>query len=32
MNMFDYKDGKNFTGLEGAPDPSRWTGKDFFAN
>jgi hypothetical protein len=32
MNMFDYKGGKNFTGLEGAPDPSRWTGKDLFAN
>lgn len=32
LNMFDYKGGKNFTGLEGAPDPSRWTGKDLFAN
>ncbi len=32
MNMFDYKGGKNFTGLEGAPDPSRWTHKDLFAN
>jgi hypothetical protein len=32
LNMFDYKDGKNFTGLEGAPDPSRWTGKDLFEN
>ena len=30
--MFDYKGGKNFTGFEGAPDPSRWTGKDLFAN
>ena len=30
--MFDYKGGKNFTGLEGTPDPSRWTGKDLFAN
>ncbi len=32
LNLFDYKGGKNFTGLEGAPDPSRWTGKDLFAN
>ncbi len=32
LNMFDHKGGKNFTGLEGAPDPSRWTGKDLFAN
>ena len=33
LNMFDYKGGKNFTGFEeGAPDPSRWTGKDLFAN
>ena len=32
LNMFDYKDGKNFTGFEGAPDPKRWTGKDLFAN
>jgi hypothetical protein len=32
LNMFDHKDGKNFTGLDGAPDPSRWTGKDLFAN
>ena len=30
--MFAYEGGKNFTGLEGAPDPSRWTGKDLFAN
>ena len=30
--MFDYKGGKNFTGFEGVPDPSRWTGKDLFAN
>ena len=30
--MFDYKGGKNFTGYEGTPDPSRWTGKDLFAN
>ncbi len=32
LNMFDHEGGKNFTGLEGAPDPSRWTGKDLFAN
>ncbi len=32
LNMFDHKGGKNFTGLEGAPDPSRWTGKDLFSN
>ena len=32
LNLFDHKNGKNFTGLEGAPDPSRWTGKDLFAN
>jgi hypothetical protein len=32
LNMFDHKGGKNFTGLEGTPDPSRWTGKDLFAN
>ncbi|MGC8602524.1 MAG: DUF4331 family protein [Desulfomonilaceae bacterium] len=32
LNMFDHKGGKNFTGLEGAPDPSNWTGKDLFAN
>jgi hypothetical protein len=32
LNMFDHKNGKNFTGLEGKPDPSRWTGKDLFAN
>jgi hypothetical protein len=32
LNMFDYKGGKNFTGFEGTPDPSRWTGKDLFAN
>ena len=32
LNLFDYEGGKNFTGLEGAPDPSRWTGKDLFAN
>jgi hypothetical protein len=32
LNMFDWKDGKNFTGFESAPDPSRWTGKDLFAN
>ena len=32
LNMFDHKGGKNFTGLEGAPDPSRWTDKDLFAN
>ena len=32
LSMFDYKDGKNFTGFEGAPDPKRWTGKDLFAN
>jgi hypothetical protein len=32
LNMFDHKGGKNFTGLEGSPDPSRWTGKDLFAN
>ena len=31
LNMFDYKDGKNFTG-EAKPDASRWTGKDLFAN
>jgi hypothetical protein len=32
LNMFHYQGGKNFTGLEGSPDPSRWTGKDLFAN
>ena len=35
LNMFHYQDGENFTNftsLEGAPDPSRWTGKDLFAN
>ena len=32
LNMFDYKGGKNFTGYEGTPDPSRWTRKDLFAN
>jgi Domain of unknown function (DUF4331) len=32
LNMFDWKDGKNFTGFEHAPDPSNWTGKDLFAN
>ncbi|MHB8069975.1 MAG: DUF4331 family protein [Desulfobaccales bacterium] len=32
LNLFDHGGGKNFTGLEGAPDPSRWTGKDLFAN
>jgi hypothetical protein len=32
LDMFDHKGGKNFTGLEGAPDPSRWTGKDLFSN
>lgn len=32
LNLFDHKGGKNFTGLEGVPDPSRWTGKDLFAN
>jgi hypothetical protein len=32
LNMFDHKDGKNFTGLDGAPDPGRWTGKDLFVN
>lgn len=32
LNLFDHKNGKNFTGLEGTPTPSRWTGKDLFAN
>jgi len=32
LNMFDHKGGKNFTGLEGAPEPGRWTGTDLFAN
>jgi hypothetical protein len=32
LDMFDHKGGKNFTGLEGTPDPSRWTGTDLFAN
>jgi hypothetical protein len=32
LNMFDWQEGKNFTGFESAPDPSRWTGKDLFAN
>jgi hypothetical protein len=32
LNLFDHEGGKNFTGLEGVPDPSRWTGKDLFAN
>jgi hypothetical protein len=32
MKMFDHKGGKNFTGLEGTPDPSSWTDKDLFAN
>jgi len=32
LNMFDHEGGKNFTGLEGEPDPSRWTGKDLFEN
>lgn len=32
LDMFDHKDGKNFTGLDGEPAPSRWTGKDLFAN
>ncbi|AFM23202.1 DUF4331 family protein [Desulfomonile tiedjei] len=32
LNMFDHEGGKNFTGLEGSPDPNRWTGKDLFAN
>jgi hypothetical protein len=32
LDMFDHKGGKNFTGLEGEPDASRWTGTDLFAN
>jgi len=32
LNLFDHEGGKNFTGLEGTPDPGRWTGKDLFAN
>lgn len=32
LDMFDHAGGKNFTGLEGVPDASKWTGTDLFAN
>ncbi|MGD9891019.1 MAG: DUF4331 family protein, partial [Dehalococcoidia bacterium] len=32
LRMFDHKDGKNFTRLDGPPDQSQWTGNDLFAN